>query len=345
MADLWDEETDASEFALPGDDQLNGLVQEAEEPAAEDPSDSEAPAEAEAAAAVEAAETPPEATDEAVPLTEDELKLQRVKEKFGDIPDVAARSYMELETELGRLRGELGQARSLAEERLAGIEQRIQQPPSPATVPADFDWDAIAYEDPYRALTIAANTGNREMYETAKAAVEAVHPAIPRMFEHQAAMNSQLTELQQQMQETREPVIRSEKQAVVTNAYKEVAAEYPDFEELAPVMNQIVTEVSTNGGYDWISPELDSGDPARAKAAWRQLALSARGLQGENLADAARVAAREHVAETNRAKQDAVVASASTTVTPAALSAAEKIGAQWEEIDAPFRGADSGWNI
>lgn len=336
MADLWDEES-ADGFELPGDDAINGLLT-AETPSEEPAGDSEALVEREAPDAGDAQEAPQEPVSEGAVLSEDDEKLQRVREKLGDIPDTAARSYMELETELGRLRGELGAARQLADERLAGIEQRIQQPQQPL---APVDYEQLIDADPRQAMIVAAQRQDGAAYLRAREEWDALSPGAPALYEQSAAMQRRLDEIAQQVQETREPVVRGEKQAVVANAYRTVSAEFPDFEDLTPVMNRIVSELAESG-YDWITPALESGNPQQAEAAWRQLALSARGLQGENLAEAAREAAREHVAETQRARKDAVVASASTTVAPAVKGFAERVGEQWAEIDKPF---SDGWNI
>jgi len=130
-----------------------------------------------------------------------------------------------------------------------------------------------------------------------------------------------------------QPIAEQQNLRVVTDAYRQVQAENKDFEQLQPIMGEVVDELARSG-YDWVSPALESGDSRQVTAALTTVVQLARARASGNLADQAKAAAIEHVAATEQAKREAIVGSASTSMSdPPSKTPGQALAAGWREHD------------
>lgn len=227
-----------------------------------------------------------------------------ILDKYGGDVDKALKALEESQSYIGdlhRTQGEL--TRQLAE-----LTQAIQSPKP------QQDFEALLESNPQQAAEMALAANDQQAYQRAVEEWNDLAPGAPQIWAQNLYLQQQMAELRQQVEATQAPLREQQQTQTLARAYQEVEQANPDFAQLQPVMSTVVGELGA-AGYDWITPALESGDPVKAKAALTTLVEVARARTAGNLADQATEAARQHVAETQRAKADAIVASASTTVT------------------------------
>jgi hypothetical protein len=124
----------------------------------------------------------------------------------------------------------------------------------------------------------------------------------------------------------------------VVEAYETITSRYPDFEEYRQGIVQAVAHLA-RGGNPGIARALEYGPIEQKVEILDQLYHAARSRQLGDIQQVAKAAAQTHVAETQRAKQEAMLASTSSTG-QAKPSPADAVAQQWAEIKAPLR---DGW--
>jgi hypothetical protein len=230
---------------------------------------------------------------------------------------------------VGSVRYEQGQLRSQVEQLVQALQaQQAQQQPRSVQ-----DFEAMLETDPQEAALYALTVGDNRAYDRAKQAWNELAPGAPAIWEQNLRLQQQLTELETRFGGLEGPVAEQANQRILADAYREIQVTTPDFADIQPFMAEIVGDMAASG-YDWVTPALESGDKKKAVAALTSLSALARARASGNLSDQARTAAQEHVAATEQAKREAIVASASTSMPdPPEKTTAQKVAASWAQFD------------
>lgn len=101
--------------------------------------------------------------------------------------------------------------------------------------------------------------------------------------------------------------------SAMETAWARLRSEIPDLDSLAPAMTEEATEAARVAGKPVYTPLIESGDPDQIYYAFRTLALTARNRSPAALQQQAADMARTAAVETQRAKAEAMVASATGT--------------------------------
>lgn len=257
--------------------------------------------------------------------------------KFKSYEDLE-RSYAQLEQHAGGLRNEVGELRSLVEDR---FERLQNQPPQPT-----FDLDEMIDENPAQAVEIAWRSGNEGALRKALAGWDEIAPGMSSVWVENKQLSAKLARIEQAQQPILQQTQDQQRLNVVAQAYSSLQAQYPDFEEHRQAMGAAAAELAARNGESYVDKMLNQGTAESVAEALEYLYLKARDRQGANLAEVSRELAREHVRDTNRAVSEAIVASATTTSGEAAKpSVADRIAESWDKVEAPFRRDESGWNV
>jgi len=233
--------------------------------------------------------------------------------------------YINAEQELGRLRNDQGLMRAQLDQLTELSQQR--QPPSVQ------DFESLLASDPQQAALYALTVGDQQAYQRAKQEWNELSPGTPDVWEANLQMQHQLQALQQQVAGVQGPVQEQQNTRVVLEVWRGLAAQYPDFENLQQQRSEIAGELAASG-YDWVTPALESGDKTKIEAALKSLTDLARARASGNLVDQARVAAQTHVAATEQAKREAIVGSASTSMSePPSKTAGQALADSWASYD------------
>ncbi len=257
--------------------------------------------------------------------------------KFKSYDDVI-KAYAELEQHAGGLRNEVGELRSLVEDR---FEQLQNKPPQP-----QFDLDEMIEENPAQAVEFAWRSGNEPALRKALASWDEIAPGMSSVWIENKQLAAKLSALEEQQKPILQTNEEQQRLNVVAQAYATLEKQYPDFEEHRQAMGVAAAELAARNGESYVDKMLNQGTPESVAEALEYLYLKARDRQGANLAEVSRELAREHVQNTNRAVNEAIVASATTTSGEAAKpSVADRIAESWDKVEAPFRRDESGWNI
>lgn len=223
--------------------------------------------------------------------------------------------------------GQLHQTQGELQAQLAELTQAIRQPPP------HQNFETLLETDPQQAAIYALRSGDRVAYERAKSEWNDLAPGAPAIWEQNLQMQNRLAELEQRLSGVAAPIAEQQNLRSLASVMRKVEAANPDFEQLQPTMGQVVEELAVSN-YDWISPALESGDPVKAEAALNVVVQLARARASGNLTDQARMAAQEHVAATEQAKREAIVASASTSMSDTEpKSTGQAVADQWSKFD------------
>jgi hypothetical protein len=227
----------------------------------------------------------------------------------------------------GRLSNELGELRKLQEQALEH-----------ASRPQVSDWDSLIDDDPARAAQMALQAGDNYRYQQAREAWNDVAPGAPEVFEQNLRLQKQMADLEQRFTQTAEPLAAQQKTQQVATAYSAIREQYPDFDKFEDAMAEVVETrplVKRN-----LAAALQSGDANEQYAVLEDLYLITAGRKSDTLREAQTQAAQSFAEETLKAKQDAVVVSATSTQ-------AEPVQPKtwWDEALADDASRDSGWNV
>lgn len=269
----------------------------------------------------------PEAPEEpAVEETPQELLLGKFRSA-----DELARAYQELESHVGSVRNELGELRALREE-LSQVRERVERPSLPS------NWDDLLDENPARAAQAALDAGDRDRYDEAKRAWEMESPGAPQLFEQNMMLNYKMAQIEEQLQQQAAPVQEQTEVAATARALAKVKSDHPDFDKFEDAMAQVMRERPL---YMSAMKQAVAAADAEAQAAiFSDLYALVADRRSDNLSKAQEEANRAAAEAQLKARQDAVVVSATGTATEPVLSEADLIAAEWDKLDAPYR---TGW--
>lgn len=285
------------------------------------------PAETETDPAEPAAATAPERPRD--PETGQFVKEETEEQKLlaGKYKDVGQleQAYLEAQSLLGSLRNDQGELRAQLEQLTEAVTQR-----QPQNVQ---DFEALLQTDPQQAALYALTVGDQQAYQRAKSEWNDLAPGAPAIWEQNLQLQQRLTELETRLTGIAAPVAEQQNVRVVAEVYRSLAGSIPDFEQLADQRSEVAGELASSG-YDWATPALESGDKRQIEVALKSLTDLARARASGNLVEQARIAAEAHVTATEQAKREAIVGSASTSMSePAAKTPGEALWDSWEGLD------------
>lgn len=336
--ELWGDpaESGPSDWVLPGDDELAkqlGAAEPQAEAAAADPDPAPA-AEAETAAEEKSERTRDERgrfakadQPDALPgETPEQTEARLYAGQYKTVEELE-RAALEKQAFIDRQANELGQERA-ARERYEQMLAQQQQAAQAGTI----DWQAEIDENPAQAARLAQQHQNPHAFQAALRAWEELAPGTPEVWLRQQSYEARMAQAaeQQNRQQWNETMAA-------------FGREHPDFAEFS---DGEVTEAFRRNPYALELLQRAMTDPAAQMAALRTVYLDvkeARGRNADTLVAAAQDIARVQHEETQRAKDEAILASATASVaTPPKPSRADVIGAEWEAMD---KRLDDGWNI
>lgn len=330
MAELWEGDSDVSAFSLPGDPGTQEASPQVEPDAVEDAPAPEPEGEVEAEGRKRdehgrfvAAEEPVE--EAPVEQTAEERLFAG---KYRSAEDLE-RAYEELQRNEGRLADEVGQLRQWAEQ-----PQFNQQPQQPQFDRAGFE--SLVDEDPASAMEYAYGSGDEVALRMAANAWEEVSPGAPKLWAQNKSLEMQVQQLHGNFNQSAALQEQQQIHQDVLRAWATFKQSHPEAEELRHKMFELVD------GRPGVLSVLTNNDFESKVQVFEDLYDLARARSSATLATAAQAAARSHVEETQRAKEEAIVVSATASVSEAKPSTAEQIGQQWDALEAPFR---DGWNV
>jgi hypothetical protein len=323
-------------YATDGDDEFwAGLGHEEGTPEAEAPAEPEPVAETTAPEPVAEAETVEEPATDDRPRNPDgtfaakepepqeeadasalQAQIQALEKRLADKDDFA-----------GRLSNELGELRKLQEQALEHAQR-----------PQVSDWDSLIEDSPEQAARLAIQNGDNYRYQQAREAWNDLAPGAPALFEQGLRMEKQIADLEARFTQTTQPLQQQQQTQNVAAAYQQIQAKYPDFDkfedamaevvETRPLIKESLTKVLTTGSHEEQVAFLDD------------LYVLTAGRTSDTLRQAQTEAAQSFAAETQQAKQDAIVVSATAT-------AAEPAQAKtwWDVAEADEKRRADGWNI
>lgn len=261
-------------------------------------------------------------TGQFLPKEPDPEKLWAGKYKT---PEAAEAAWQEAQSLIGSLRNDQGELRSQIEQLTEAF-----QTSQPKTVQ---DFESLLQTDPQQAALYALTVGDQQAYARAKEEWNQLSPGTPALWEQNLQMQQQLRDLEAKVTGVAGPVAEQQNLRVVADAYRSLTQQIPDFEQLADKRSEIAGELAQSG-FDWATPALESGDRNQIEAALKSLNDLARARASGNLVEQARVAAEAHVTATEQAKREAIVGSASTSLSePPAKTPGQILADSWAPYD------------
>lgn len=306
---MWDEET-TDGFELPGDEQRLAAAAAVQEPEQQQQQQSEPEPAAEQAAEEPAADEPP----------------ALIGGKFKTV-DELLKSYQELERNRGQMANELGELRKTVDQ----IQQQPTPPPFYGYGPSDEQID----QQPVEIAQWALQNGDENTYMRA---IQAMYDSADPQLAVQATrleLARGTAPLYQELQELRAQAGKQQ----ADQGIEQWAKEHPDFDRHQARMVELAQANPD------IQRTLELGNPAAARLVLDHLytiAASEARQTPENFAQAVRDAASNAARDAQQEAADAAVLQAGKAASEAPkLTAAEKLGQQWAEIDAAY----DGWNV
>jgi hypothetical protein len=314
VPDLFDGDTDVSDFELPGDSNRVGAAVAEPEPASSEPQENAPegrprndkgqflPKQEDA----EPAEPEPQPQAQPEPLLLGKFKT----------PEALAESYQHLERQFH------DQQRLLA-------EQRQQFQPQPA--PSQVDYMALSETDPVYAIEAANEAGDQAAVLQIAQQWKADDPYSYGVFVNQKRLEAQYQQ-QNQIIQTREQQIAADQANRVYAAFQQA---HPDVDQYVPDMVRVAEQAP------WLLQNLEHGDAATKAGVLRTLYLEAKAgtsdQTSDNLRDAVRAGARD--AEAERQEAATVVSTAAEPADRPQQSVADRIASEWDDPQ------DDGWNL
>lgn len=224
--------------------------------------------------------------------------------------------------------GDLHREKAEWKQQMHELVQAVQNPRAQPNIQALVE-DNQFEQAAWHALT----SGDQTSYDFIKKEWDQYSPGTPKVWEQNLQLQNRLAEVEQRVAGVQAPIAEQQNLRMVASALSRVQAANPDFEQLQPAMGQVVEDLAASG-YDWVSPALESGDPVKAEAALSHIVQLARARASGNLQDQARMAAQEHVAATEQAKREAIVASASSSMSEQhEKTVGQAVADQWGKFD------------
>jgi hypothetical protein len=229
----------------------------------------------------------------------------------------------------GKMSNELGELRKL-QEQIAESQSR----------PHVSDWDSLIDSDPFQAYQLALQSGDQYRISQAREAWNDLAPGVPAMFDANRALYGEVQALQNQVKQTTASQSETQQTQQMAQAYSAIKEKYPDYDKFEDAMAEAVeTRPLLKKA---LTESLASGDANEQYAVLEDLYLVTAGRNSDTLRDAKQQAAQSFAAETLQAKQDAIVASSTSTPVEEPRSRHDDLWALGEEDEA-IRSA--GWNI
>lgn len=263
--------------------------------------------------------------------------------KYGGNLDEAVKAAAHQSSLVGRQGAEIGELRQQMQDLVQALQQREQAAQPQFAQAIDID-SVIANEGFVAAAERTAAAGDWNTHNRVLAEWRGMEPDTANMYvlAKQAAFEAQqarsrAAELERNTQEARG-------QTAIQAATARLIAEFPDYETLQPLMREEAAEAQRLAGRPVYGPMLESGDPDQAFLALRTLASLARTRQAGSAQQNAAELARTAAAETQRAKAEAMVASATGNApeAPAPKSYDQELLDLFRSEDAP---AADGWQV
>lgn len=347
MSELWNEESDLSEFALPGDaeriaaatennaagavaDNADNADTAVEEPATAEASTTDGRPRDEKGRFVPAAGTT--STPETAPA-EAEPELAQTPElilgKFKSNEELAA-AYRELDAFRGQQANEIGELRRQ-------VEQIAQQ-----TAPQAPQYDAAAIQDHFAenptailpAIQQAYAADDRTLVYLGIRALEDVDPVLAEGLRIEIAKRDAVMEMTEQV---RPAMAQAENQEFQGRA-QDLAARYPDIGDF--IAGQDITALAEQ--FPLQKRAIVEGSPEDRFSAIESLYLIHRGRATDNLTDTTQRVARETAEQAAALREEGFVASATQTAGSSKLSPAKLLEEQWENQDSAL---EEGWKV
>lgn len=340
MSEFWSEESDSSEFALPGDAAL--VAAATGNSAAEATADSVDNADTATEATVTTTEAPAEerprdekgrfvpAADDEVGAVETELTPeQQITAKFKSNDELVA-AYRELEFFKGRQAEEIGELRRQAEQ--------ISQQTAPQ--PQSYDTDAIAdhfAEHPTAilpAIEQAYQSGDRALVHLGIKALDDTNPVLAGELRSEIAKRDAIAEMDNRMR----PAMQAAETADLQGRAQDMAARYPDIGEFL-ASNDMAALAEQ---FPLAKRAIVEGSAEDRFSAIESLYLIQKGRATDNLKDTSREVARETAEQAAALREEGFVASATQTAGSSKLSPAKLLEEQWANQDSAL---EEGWKV
>lgn len=341
MTDLFAEDVSAEDFALPGDAAILGRETPAAEP---DPVVEEAPAEP-------VAETEEPAKQERLrnedgtfapnPVDEPVAETQQADESDADYATRIAQLEQRLADKdefIGRQSQEVAEVRRLMEQ----IAEKQNE--TPAAPPVQITGDMID-QNPAYAAQLAYEQDNGVAFAQAFEAWKEEDPFQAAAWATGKQNELQLAELERKQEERFAALQATVAPAAQTAQVAQLNTLLAAADEKNPGLLAFVASdkaAALASEFPEAAQLLVAGTPDQKVRSLQMLHQIDRGRASDTLKVTEEQVAREVAVQGQQAREDAFVASASTTTSGQTLSKAEQIGAEWDAMEAPYK---DGWNL
>lgn len=326
MPDLFEEAVSAEDFALPGDAERLGRMAAKAEAAAEPQTEYvEAPAAAEPAEAEPVADAPAEGTPPSDETPAVDPAVVQLEKRLQDKDEF-----------IGRLSNELGELRQAVTQ----MDQRVNAP-----APVEVTTDLID-TNPALAAQLAYDQNNGVAFQAAFEAWKDFDPTTAAVWaagkqadEREAELKRTYEERFARMEASLGPVSQQTAANEAGRLISDRAAAIPGLGEFitnTPAVTAMANEFPDEAEH------ILNGTPDQKVRAFEKLFLIHRGRESDTHRATQEEVARETAVAAQQAREDAFVASATTTSSGVKPSRAEQIGSEWDAMDAPYK---DGWNV
>lgn len=226
-----------------------------------------------------------------------------------------------------RQANEVGELRKLVEQGFQQVQEQVARP---------LDFAALVEDDPAEAAEVAYGRGDKAALDYAIQAWQATEGRGPvRLWVENKRLAERLAQIEQQTA----AYSQGEENRQFATGLNQVRQQYPDFfENPAEAVGNIPQEVA-----DLLYSVIENGTAEQRVKALHTLAFVSGGRANpDTLQETAKNIAREQAIAADQAIREATVASAAAAKQEQPVSAADKIGAEWDALEAPYK---DGWNI
>lgn len=324
---MWANDADQDAFAnFPGDEKLLGNLEQ------------ERPRDEQGRFVSQAEETPAE---EAEPEAEEEPAAEEAPEEPAPAapPDLEQRladyerRLAEKEQFIQRQGNELGELRKAFDDRVAA--------------PQVNDWQSLIDDNPAYAAQVAyervktsqgADQQARLVLQSAVQAWEEESRGAPALWAETVRQREEFEAKIAALEARVAPVAEETNQQAFAREYAKIEQKFPDLPDQASKMSEIVQRA----GNEWLLRGLQEGTPEHQAQVLETLYARAKLETGDTLVTAAQNLDRKSAEDERRARDEATVVSASRSAAETTMSAADRMAAEWDELDGPLK---QGWNI
>lgn len=347
MSELWNEESDLSDFALPGDAALIAAITENNAAGATADAADNADTAVEESATAEASTTDGRPRDEKgrfVPAADEGETTETAPAEAEPVPaqtpelilgkfktnEELAAAYRELDAFRGQQANEIGELRRQ-------VEQVREQ-----TAPQAPQYDAAAIQDHFAAnptailpaIQQAYAADDRTLVYLGIRALEDVDPVLAEGLRIEIAKRDAVSEMTEQV---RPAMAQAENQEFQGRA-QDLAARYPGIGDF--IAGQDIAALAEQ--FPLQKRAIVEGSPEDRFSAIESLYLIHRGRATDNLTDTTQRVARETAEQAAALREEGFVASATQTAGSSKLSPAQLLEEQWANQDSAL---EEGWKV